>query len=89
MILKKWISFVRGFFGAFWDPLINSDLNAKLIKYQHPSAKIFLVLRKKSEWVKSIYRQLVFVEDRFDQYISFNKFSNIDNSEKNHFFSRS
>tara|TARA_Y100000589_G_scaffold311074_1_gene330091 strand:+ start:213 stop:1160 length:948 start_codon:yes stop_codon:yes gene_type:complete len=72
----------EGFVGASWDPLINSDLNAKLIKYQHPSAKIFLVLRKQSEWLKSIYRQLVFVEDRFDQYISFNKFSNIDSSQK-------
>ena len=72
----------EGFVGTGWDPLLNSDLNAKLIKYQHPSAKIFLVLRKQSDWIKSMYRQLVYVEDRFYHYVPFNKFSNIDNSQK-------
>ena len=55
----------EGFVGTGWDPLLNSDLNAKLIKYQHPSAKIFLVLRKQSDWIKSMYRQLVYVEKKF------------------------
>jgi len=72
----------EGFVGLSWDPLLNSDLNSKLIKIQHPSAKIFLVLRRQADWISSLYRQLIYVEDRFRHYIPFQNFIGID-SPKN------
>lgn len=68
----------EGFVGCSPDPLLNADLCAKLLKIQHPNAKIILLLRRQDTWCESIYRQLVFVEDRFRRFISFKEFFDLD-----------
>lgn len=64
--------------GSSPDPILNADLCAELIKTQYPSVKIILVLRRQDTWCESIYRQLIFSEDRYRRFISFGEFFDLD-----------
>lgn len=70
----------EGFAGASYDPLLNSDLSAKILAQQLPNAKILIVLRRQAEYCVSIWRQLVFKENRFREWIDFNKLYGLEGS---------
>ena len=63
----------EGLVGNSADPLLNADLAAALIAKQLPNAKIILCLRRQDSWASSIHRQLIFSEDRYRRYLSFNQ----------------
>lgn len=61
----------EGLVGSGLRPSKNSFINALVLKILFPKAKIILVLRRQEDYLKSIYRQLVFKEDRYDRFIPF------------------
>jgi hypothetical protein len=64
----------EGLVGVSSDPMLNADLCAELIRSQYPNARIVLILRRQDTWCASIYRQLVFAEDRYRRFIPFDEF---------------
>ena len=68
----------EGFCGVSWDPCLNSDLSANLLKQQFPNGRIILFIRRQDAWCNSIWRQLVVTEDRFKEYFSADQLFSID-----------
>jgi len=61
----------EGFVGVSYDPLLNADMTSRMLARLSPNACIVLCLRRQDEYCESLYRQLVFAEDRFRRYINF------------------
>lgn len=61
----------EGLVGVSYDPLINADLAADLLATTAPEAKIIITVRRQDDWSASLYRQLVFEEDRFRRFLDF------------------
>ena len=57
--------------GSGLRPSKNSLINACILKILYPNAKVILIFRRQEEYLKSIYRQLIFKENRFEQFIKF------------------
>lgn len=64
----------EGFVGQSYAPLKNAHLNAACIKKQFPNAKILLVLRNQSDYIRSLYNHLIFKLDIFTRYVPFDRF---------------
>ena len=67
----------EGLAGVSYDPLINNDLIVKRIAEENASARIIVCLRRQDDWCESIYKQLVFRENRFGRHISFDSFASV------------
>ena len=59
----------EGLVGISWNPLLNNKENIDMFSQAFPEIKILLVIRRQDEWATSLYRQLVFQEDRFCRYL--------------------
>jgi hypothetical protein len=59
----------EGLVGVSWNPLLNNKDNIRIISQFFPEIKVLLVIRRQDEWARSLYRQLVFQEDRFCCYL--------------------
>ena len=76
----------EGLAGAGHAPLLNAKINAKMLKLIFGQVEIMLVLRRQEDYIFSMYRQLVFKENRYGRFISLDEFLKIkDNKWKNNF----
>lgn len=71
----------EGLAGAGHAPLANARINARMLKLIFGEVEIILVLRRQEDYIFSIYRQLVFKENRYGRFVSLNEFLNMKNNK--------
>lgn len=68
----------EGLCGVSWAPWINNREIAEILAQIFGRAKILFIFRRQADWLDSIYRQLIFREDRFGRYYRFDELYGID-----------
>jgi len=71
-IKQKKIISSEGLVGFSLSPLRNNLNNARFLKKISKNAKIIFIFRQQANYCESIYKQLIFTEDRYDKFLSFN-----------------
>lgn len=93
MSVKKWVDLGRDYYesikkplllsseglcGVSWNPLINSDVIMHMLKQIFENIKVILIIRRQDKFCESIYKQIIYKENRFRKYISiFDMYSDI------------
>ncbi len=71
----------EGLCGVSFSPLKNNFEVAKMLYDIYGKSKIIFIFREQSSFCESVYKQLVFKEDRYGEYIPFEEMYGLDNSK--------
>lgn len=80
LINKRLLLSSEGLCGASFSPLKNNLEVAKMLYNIYGKSKIIFIFREQFSFCESVYRQLVFKEDRYSEYIPFEEMYGFDNS---------
>lgn len=73
----------EGLVGFSLSPLRNNLKNAKFVKAIFSNAKIVFIFRQQANYSESLYKQLIFKEDRYHRFLKFNDIYGAKKSKEN------
>jgi hypothetical protein len=64
----------EGFCGISWNPLENSEINLSILHSIFGNFKAIIIVRRQDTFAESMWRQIIFKENRFGQFVDFHDF---------------